>query len=220
MEHKKQTGHICRWMAGGIMAAILIIGCTIMIGLSEWHDRKEIECRNTELHEWRKDMHDLNMHIAEMSLLGETVADWDTTDVEDYHQLRMEVDCMLLDMGKMNRQIETEDLRQLFVEKERLLLQIRNAVQKRNDIHEELKTEVPKIVAKSKKEQQVQSSTPRPAVQKKKRGSVNSPPLRPKCCQCSIRRLSPGISSRAVRSMGIWTVWASEMKPSTIIYRK
>lgn len=169
MEHKKQTGHICRWMAGGIMAAILIIGCTIMIGLSEWHDRKEIECRNTELHEWRKDMHDLNMHIAEMSLLGETVADWDTTDVEVYHQLRMEVDCMLLDMGKMNRQIETEDLRQLFVEKERLLLQIRNAVQKRNDIHEKLTTEVPKIVAKSKKEQQVQSFIPRSETQKKKR---------------------------------------------------
>lgn len=169
MEHKKQTGHICRWMAGGIMAAILIIGCTIMIGLSEWHDRKEIECRNTELHEWRKDMHDLNMHIAEMSLLGETVADWDTTDVEVYHQLRMEVDCMLLDMGKMNRQIEAENLRQLFVEKERLLLQIRNAVQKRNDIHEKLTTEVPKIVAKSKKEQQVQSFIPRSETQKKKR---------------------------------------------------
>lgn len=151
------------------MAAILIIGCTIMIGLSEWHDRKEIECRNTELHEWRKDMHDLNMHIAEMSLLGETVADWDTTDVEVYHQLRMEVDCMLLDMGKMNRQIEAENLRQLFVEKERLLLQIRNAVQKRNDIHEKLTTEVPKIVAKSKKEQQVQSFIPRSETQKKKR---------------------------------------------------
>lgn len=150
MEHKKQTGHICRWMACGIMGVILIIGCTIMIGLSEWHDRKEIECRNTELHEWRKDMHDLNMHIAEMSLLGETVADWDTTDVEDYHQLRMEVDHMLENMGKMSRQIETEDLRQLFVEKERLLLQISNAVQKRNDIHEKLTTEVPKIVAKRK----------------------------------------------------------------------
>ena len=37
------------------MAAILIIGCTIMIGLSEWHDRKEIECRNTELHEMISD---------------------------------------------------------------------------------------------------------------------------------------------------------------------
>ena len=49
MERKEQTGHICRWMALGIMTAIVIVGCTIVIGLFEWRDRKEIECRNTEL---------------------------------------------------------------------------------------------------------------------------------------------------------------------------
>ena len=170
MKNKGQTGHICRKIACSIVVAITIIGCTIVIGQFEWRARKVIEYKYTEQHQLQKDMHDLNMHIAEMSLLSETVADWDTTDVENYHQLRMEVDHMLENMGKMSRQIEAENLRQLFVEKERLLLQIRNAVQKRNDIHEELTTEVPKIVAKSKKEQRVQSSTPRSETQKKKRG--------------------------------------------------
>ena len=42
MERKEQTGHICRWMALGIMTAIVIVGCTIVIGLFEWRDRKEI----------------------------------------------------------------------------------------------------------------------------------------------------------------------------------
>ena len=60
MERKEQTGHICRWMALGIMTAIVIVGCTIVIGLFEWRDRKEIECRNAELHQWRKNVHDLN----------------------------------------------------------------------------------------------------------------------------------------------------------------
>ena len=46
MERKEQTGHICRWMALGIMTAIIIVGCTIVIGLFEWRDRNEIECRN------------------------------------------------------------------------------------------------------------------------------------------------------------------------------
>lgn len=32
MERKKQTGHICRWMVLGIMTAIVIVGCTIVIG--------------------------------------------------------------------------------------------------------------------------------------------------------------------------------------------
>ena len=39
MERKEQTGHICRWMALGIMTAIIIVGCTIVIGLFEWRDR-------------------------------------------------------------------------------------------------------------------------------------------------------------------------------------
>jgi len=52
MERKEQTGHICRWMALGIMTAIIIVGCTIVIGLFEWRDRNEIECRNAELHQW------------------------------------------------------------------------------------------------------------------------------------------------------------------------
>lgn len=85
MERKEQTGHICRWMALGIMTAIVIVGCTIVIGLFEWRDRKEIECRNAELHQWRKNVHDLNLHITELSLLGEMVADWDSTDVNEYH---------------------------------------------------------------------------------------------------------------------------------------
>lgn len=95
MERKEQTGHICRWMALGIMTAIVIVGCTIVIGLFEWRDRKEIECRNAELHQWRKNVHDLNLHITELSLLSEMVADWDSTDVNEYHSLRLEVDSML-----------------------------------------------------------------------------------------------------------------------------
>ena len=169
MERNEQTGHICRWMALGIMAAIIIVGCTIVIGLFEWRDRNEIEYRNAELHEWRKDVHDLNMHIAELSLLGETVADWDSSEVNDYHKLRLEVDGMLQSIENRSPLIDAESIRLLFAEKEKLLLQIRNAVQQQNYIHESLVTEVPKIVEKSKKEQQVLSSTPRPAVKIKKR---------------------------------------------------
>ena len=166
MERRKQTGHICRWMAVGIMLAVIIVGCTIMIGLFEWRDRKEIESRNQELHYWQRDVHELNMHIAELSLLGETVADWDSTDVKGYHTLRGEVDSMLQGIVGICPQQDVNGIRQLLAEKEMLLLQIRNAVQERNDIHERLTVVVPKIVAKSKTENKTASSTP----QVKKRG--------------------------------------------------
>ena len=166
MERRKQTGHICRWMAVGIMLAVIIVGCTIMIGLFEWRDRKEIESRNQELHHWQRDVHELNMHIAELSLLGETVADWDSTDAKEYHALRGEVDSMLQGIVGICPQQDVNGIRLLLAEKEMLLLQIRNAVQERNDIHERLTVVVPKIVAKSKTENKTVSSTP----QAKKRG--------------------------------------------------
>ena len=166
MERRKQTGHICRWMAVGIMIAVIIVGCTIMIGLFEWRDRKEIESRNKELHHWQRDVHELNMHIAELSLLGETVADWDTTEVKNYHAVRIEVDSMLQGIAGICPQQEANGIRLLLAEKETLLLQIRNAVQERNDIHERLTVAVPKIVAKSKTENKTVSST----LQVKKRG--------------------------------------------------
>ena len=33
MEHKKQTGHVCRWMVFGITIVTIVVGCTIVIGL-------------------------------------------------------------------------------------------------------------------------------------------------------------------------------------------
>ena len=72
MERKKQTGHVCRWMAFGITIVTIVVGCTIVIGLFEWRDRSRMESRNAETHLWRKNVYDLNMRVAKLSLLGET----------------------------------------------------------------------------------------------------------------------------------------------------
>ena len=152
MKRKEQTGHICRWMALGIMSAIAIVGCTIVIGLFEWRDRKEIECRNAELHQWRKNVHDLNLHITELSLLGEMVADWDSTDVGEYHSLRLEVNSMFQGIVGICPKEDADTICYLLAEKEHLLLSIRNAIQERNVTHTKITAEVPKIVKRSKTE--------------------------------------------------------------------
>ena len=73
MEHKKQTGHVCRWMVFGITIVTIVVGSIIVISLFEWRDRSRMESRIAETHLWRKSMYDLNMHIAKLSLLGETM---------------------------------------------------------------------------------------------------------------------------------------------------
>ena len=77
MEHKKQTRHVCRWMVFGITIVTIVVGCTIVIGLFEWRDRSRMESRNAETHLWRKNVYDLNMRVAKLSLLGETMENID-----------------------------------------------------------------------------------------------------------------------------------------------
>ena len=168
MERKEQTGHICRWMALGIMTAIVIVGCTIVIGLFEWRDRKEIECRNAELHQWRKNVHDLNLHITELSLLGEMVADWDSTDVNEYHSLRLEVDSMLEGIAGICPKEDSDTICHLLAEKEQLLLDIKDAMQDLNATQEKLTAEVPRIVEQNKTESKRLSAMPQQAKPKKR----------------------------------------------------
>ena len=168
MERKEQTGHICRWMALGIMTAIVIVGCTIIIGLFEWRDRKEIECRNAELHQWRKNVHDLNLHITKLSLLGEMVADWDSTDVNEYHSLRLEVDSMLQGIAGICPKEDSDTICRLLAEKEQLLLDIKDAMQELNDTQEKLTAEVPRIVEQNKNESKRLSAMPQQAKPKKR----------------------------------------------------
>ena len=77
MERRKQTGHVCRWMALGITIATIVVGCTIVIGLFEWCDRSWMENRNSETHLWWKSIYDLNMRVAKSFLLGETMKNID-----------------------------------------------------------------------------------------------------------------------------------------------
>ena len=67
MERKKQTGHVCRWMAFGITIVTIVVGCTIVIGLFEWRDRSRMKNRNSETLLWRKSIYDLNMRVAKLS---------------------------------------------------------------------------------------------------------------------------------------------------------
>ena len=60
-------------LALGITIATIVVGCTIVIGLFEWCDRSRMESRIAETHLWRKSMYDLNMRVAKLSPLGETM---------------------------------------------------------------------------------------------------------------------------------------------------
>ena len=61
------------FFGGGITIATIVVGCTIVIGLFEWCDRSWMENWNSETLLWRKSIYDLNMRVAKLSPLGETM---------------------------------------------------------------------------------------------------------------------------------------------------
>ena len=170
MEHKKQTGHVCRWMVFGITIVTIVVGCTIVIGLFEWRDRSRMESRNAETHLWRKSIYDLNMRVAKLSLLGETAVDWDSTAVVEYHMLSQDVGKRLQGIANLCTKKDIQEIQSLLVEKERLLLSIRDAIHERNDIHSKFVAEVPKIVERSKVESKMSVQSEQKQPKKKKRG--------------------------------------------------
>ena len=170
MERKKQTGHVCRWMAFGITIVTIVVGCTIVIGLFEWRDRSRMESRNAETHLWRKSIYDLNMRVAKLSLLGETAVDWDSTAVVEYHTLSQDVGKRLEGIASLCTKEDIQEIQSLLVEKERLLLSIRDAIHERNDIHSKFVAEVPKIVERSKAESKISVQSEQELPKKKKRG--------------------------------------------------
>ena len=170
MERKKQTGHVCRWMAFGITIVTIVVGCTIVIGLFEWRDRSRMESRNAETHLWRKSIYDLNMRVAKLSLLGETAVDWDSAAVVEYHTLSQDVGKRLEGIASLCTKEDIQEIQSLLVEKERLLLSIRDAIHERNDIHSKFVAEVPKIVERSKAESKISVQSEQELPKKKKRG--------------------------------------------------
>lgn len=71
-----------------ILSHTLII--LIVVGIAytwhyEWLEVEALEVGNQQIDEFRKEVNRVHIHLIEFSLLGETVLEWDETDLEDYH---------------------------------------------------------------------------------------------------------------------------------------
>lgn len=81
-----------------ILSHTLII--LIVVGIAytwhyEWLEVEALEVGNQQIDEFRKEVNRVHIHLIEFSLLGETVLEWDETDLEDYHAKRIELDSIL-----------------------------------------------------------------------------------------------------------------------------
>lgn len=147
------TKHFRKLIAAGYLLIVLLVGGIICTWLGEWHDLEVLERENREINRFRKETHDAYVGVAELSLLGESVLEWDDGDVAAYRRQRIAVDSMLCRFKNHYESGRIDSVRHLLEDKENRLCAIMEALEHQAVINEQIAKRVPVIALKSTQEE-------------------------------------------------------------------
>ena len=145
--------HLQKAVAFGYTLIALLIGCIAYAWHHEWQEVEALEVGNRRINEFRKDVNRIHIRLIEFSLLGETVLDWDETDLEDYHAKRIELDSILCSFNATYPIERIDSVRSLLENKERQMHRIVQVLDEQQTINNKITSQVPVIVQKSVQEQ-------------------------------------------------------------------
>lgn len=141
------------WITIGYMLISLVV---CMIGYRwhvEWDELEKLEIKNTELNYFREELHNVYIHLIDFSLSGETILEWDATDLEHYHIQRMGIDSMLCCFKTTYPAERIDSVRYLLEDKERQMRRIVQVLDEQQSINKKIASQVPVIAQRSIQEQ-------------------------------------------------------------------
>ena len=137
---------------GYLLMALLVIGI-MYIWRKEWYELEKLEVQNRHIDTFRQESHEIFVFLIELSLSGETVLEWEYTDLEHYHYQRMAMDSMLCRFKTIYPAERIDSVRHLLEDKERQMRQIVQVFEQQQAINDKITRQVPIIVQKSVQEQ-------------------------------------------------------------------
>lgn len=137
----------------GYILIVMLIGCIGCIWVYEWCEIEQLELNNQEIDKFRKDVNNIHIRLIEFSLLGETVLDWDETDLENYHAQRIALDSTLRLFNKIHSIERIDSVRSLLEDKERQMFQIVRLIDEQQSINRKIANQSPVIVQRIVQEQ-------------------------------------------------------------------
>ena len=137
---------------GYLLMALLVIGI-MYIWRKEWYELEKLEVQNRHIDTFRQESHEIFVFLIELSLSGETVLEWEYTDLEHYHYQRMAMDSMLCRFKTIYPTERIDSVRHLLEDKERQMRQIVQVFEQQQAINDKITRQVPIIVQKSVQEQ-------------------------------------------------------------------
>ena len=145
--------YIQKVVASGYLLITLLIGGIAYTWQHEWQEVEALEVGNKQINEFRKEVNRVHICLIEFSLLGETVLEWDETDLADYHSKRMELDSILCSFNATYPIERIDSVRGLLEDKERQMRRIVQVLDEQQTINQKIASQVPVIARKSVQEQ-------------------------------------------------------------------
>ena len=145
--------HLQKAVAFGYTLIALLIVCIAYTWHHEWQEVEALEVGNRRINEFRKDVNRIHIRLIEFSLLGETILDWDETDLENYHAQRIALDSILCSFNVTHKIERVDSVRSLLEYKERQIFQIVRLMDEQQSINRKIASQEPVIVQKIVQEQ-------------------------------------------------------------------
>ncbi len=137
----------------GYMLIVVLIGGIAFTSFYEWQKLESLEEENRQIDRFRLLLHNAYAQMIEFSLLGETILEWDASDLETYHSKRMAMDSILCGFKKTYPSERIDSLRFLLEDKETQMRNIVQVLEQQAAVNKKIASQVPVIVRKSTQEQ-------------------------------------------------------------------
>lgn len=139
-------------IATGYVFILAIIGGMFHIWINEWRELETLEAENIRIDGMRQDIHSLYVQIMGLSLMGETVIDWNDDNLSEYHAGRMSADSTLAKLKEVCPSVYADSIRTLLADKEKQLEKIMEVLAQQDEINAKIARQVPAIARQSVQE--------------------------------------------------------------------
>ena len=117
--------------------ALLVIGI-MYIWRKEWYELEKLEVQNRHADAFRQESHEIFVLLIELSLSGETVLEWEYTDLEHYHIRRIAIDSIPPFQSYLSGRAHRQCNRHLLEDKERQMRQIVQVLKQQQAINDKI----------------------------------------------------------------------------------
>ena len=151
--HTTNTRFLRVLIAAGYLLMCLLAAGIMYLWFHEWQELEKLEAENRRINVFRQEVHHVYGKTTGLSLLGESVLEWEREDMEHYHVRRMAVDSLLCRFKTAYPAERIDSVRHLLESKETLLRGIVEVLDEQESLNQRIAKRVPVITARSAQEQ-------------------------------------------------------------------